>query len=142
MRFPGLDVDAAVVPVGVDGGGAMEVPVDVATVGWYRFGPAPGAPAGSAVLSGHVDDRVQGPGAFYQLVDLRPGDPVEITGADGTALGFQVVSSRSVAKEELPVDELFARTGAPRLTLITCGGEFDPAARSYRENVVVVAERA
>ena len=28
----------------------------------------------------------------------------------------------------------------PRLTLITCGGPFLPEYRSYRDNVVVVAE--
>jgi hypothetical protein len=35
--------------------------------------------------------------------------------------------------------QLFSGTGAPRLTLITCGGSFDAARRSYRENVVVTA---
>jgi hypothetical protein len=142
VRFPGLDTDAPVLAVGVDAAGEMEVPTDVATVGWYRFGPAPGSPTGSAVLSGHVDDRLQGRGAFYRLSDLEPGDPVEITRDDGTSVAFRVVDVRRVPKEQLPVDELFARAGAPRLTLVTCGGEFDDAARSYRDNVVVVAEPA
>jgi len=39
----------------------------------------------------------------------------------------------------LPTD-LFAFDGAPRLVLITCGGEFDPDAGSYDENVVVIGE--
>jgi len=30
--------------------------------------------------------------------------------------------------------------GAPRLVLITCGGRFDPVARSYEDNIVVYAE--
>jgi LPXTG-site transpeptidase (sortase) family protein len=140
VRFPGLDVDAAVVAVGVDGLGEMEVPGDVATVGWYRFGPGPGAGAGSAVLSGHVDDRVQGRGAFYRLSDLEPGDAVAVDLADGTAVDYRVTLVERIDKDELPVDRLFARDGAPRLTLVTCGGDFDRAARSYRENVVVTAE--
>ncbi len=41
-----------------------------------------------------------------------------------------------------PLDELFRRDGAPRLTLITCGGPFLPESGSYRDNVVVVAEPA
>jgi LPXTG-site transpeptidase (sortase) family protein len=118
----------------------MEVPEDVATVGWYRFGPGPGEGAGSAVLSGHVDDRVQGRGAFYRLSDLEPGDPVGVELADGTAVDYRVTLVERIAKEELPVDRLFARDGAPRLTLVTCGGDFDREARSYRENVVVTAE--
>ncbi len=44
-----------------------------------------------------------------------------------------------VDKARLPVDSLFDRRGGPRLTLVTCGGEFDQQARSYRDNVVVVA---
>uniref|UniRef100_UPI001BDBD78C class F sortase n=1 Tax=Pseudonocardia lacus TaxID=2835865 RepID=UPI001BDBD78C len=140
VRFPGLGVDAPVVAVGVDGVGEMEVPRDVATVGWYRFGP--GAGAGSAVLSGHVDDRVQGRGAFHRLSDLQPGDPVGVELADGTSLEYRVALVERIAEDDLPVDRLFARDGAPRLTLVTCGGDFDRQARSYRENVVVTAEPA
>jgi LPXTG-site transpeptidase (sortase) family protein len=140
VRFPELDVDAPVAAVGVDALGEMEVPEDVATVGWYRFGPGPGAGEGSAVLSGHVDDRIQGRGAFYQLSDLEPGDPVAVELADGTAVDYRVTVVERIDKDELPVDRLFARDGAPRLTLVTCGGDFDRQARSYRENVVVTAE--
>jgi hypothetical protein len=59
----------------VDARGEMAVPEDVRETGWYRFGPAPGSGAGSSVVSGHVDDRVQGRGAFYRLVDLAVGEP-------------------------------------------------------------------
>jgi len=34
---------------------------------------------------------------------------------------------------------LFARTGQPRLTLITCGGAFNRTTRSYDNNIVVTA---
>lgn len=139
VRLASLDVDVEVVDVGVDDRGEMEVPQDVSTVGWYRFGPGPGAAAGSSVLSGHVDDRVQGEGAFYRLSELAPGDPVEVQLADGAVVAYVVDRVRRIAKEELPVDELFARDGAPVLTLVTCGGDFDREARSYRENVVVTA---
>lgn len=139
IRLVDLDTDAAVVPVGVDEQGAMQVPEDVRTVGWYRFGPGPGGP-GSSVLSGHVDDRVQGRGAFYRLAELAEGDRVRVDLADGTELGFRVRAVERIDKSELPVDRLFAREGAPRLTLVTCGGDFDRAARQYRENVVVTAE--
>jgi LPXTG-site transpeptidase (sortase) family protein len=131
---------APVVAVGVDGRGAMAVPEDVRAVGWYRFGPRPGATSGSAVLSGHVDDRVQGRGAFAALGEVRPGDPVDVELANGTRLGYQVRTIERVPKATLPADRLFARSGPPRLTLVTCGGNFDGATRSYEENVVVTAE--
>jgi hypothetical protein len=37
------------------------------------------------------------------------------------------------------LDKYFARDGAVRLTLITCGGPFDQDTRHYRDNVVVTA---
>jgi LPXTG-site transpeptidase (sortase) family protein len=118
----------------------MEVPFDVATVGWYRFGPGPGSGSGSAVLSGHVDDREQGFGAFHRLGDLAPGDPVAVELADGgRTLTYRVESVTRIPKADLPVAEVFSRGGPPRLTLVTCGGPFDYDAHGYRDNVVVVA---
>jgi LPXTG-site transpeptidase (sortase) family protein len=139
VRLPALDVDAPVTPVGVDDRGRMDVPSDVGTVGWYRFGPGPGAATGSAVLSGHVDDRDQGYGAFHRLADLAPGDPVAVDLADGGVVSYRVDAVTRVPKGELPVGAVFARTGAPRLTLVTCGGPFDYDAHAYTQNVVVVA---
>ena len=139
VRLAALDAEATVVDVGVDGEGDMEVPEDVSTVGWYRFGPGPGSDEGSVVMSGHVDDRVQGEGTFYRLTDSAPGDAVQVELEDGTVVEYVVDEVRRIAKEELPVEELFARDGPPRLTLVTCGGDFDREARSYRENVVVTA---
>jgi LPXTG-site transpeptidase (sortase) family protein len=130
-----------VVPVGVDERGAMAVPEDVRTVGWYRYGPRPGASSGSSVLSGHVDDRVQGRGAFADLGEVEPGDPVEVELADGTRLAYRVRTIERIAKDQLAVDRLFTRSGPPRITLVTCGGDFDRTTRTYEENVVVTAER-
>ena len=42
LRIPSLGIDAPVRAVGVDADGEMEVPA-ATDVGWYRFGPAPGA---------------------------------------------------------------------------------------------------
>jgi hypothetical protein len=69
LTVPALGVDAPLDPVGVAPDGQMALPDDVDRVGWYRFGPAPGA-AGSAVLAGHVDDAEQGLGALAALRDV------------------------------------------------------------------------
>ncbi len=42
-------------------------------------------------------------------------------------------------KEELPLDAIFSKEGPPVLTLITCGGGFDPGVARYDSNVVVYA---
>lgn len=137
VRIPALGIDAPVTALGVAASGEMDVPRDAQTVAWYEYGPSPGQ-EGSAVLAAHVDyDGVRG--AFFDLAQLDAGDQVTVELADGRAWTFAVEERASVAKEVLPIDELFRRDGPPVLTLITCGGEFDAATRSYRSNVVVRA---
>lgn len=137
LRIPALGVDAPVRALGVAPTGEMEVPADASTVAWYEYGPGPGQP-GSAVLAAHVDydgDR----GVFFGLAGLTAGTEVLVELASGRPLRFVVSERASIAKVALPIDELFRRDGDPVLTLITCGGEYDAAARSYRSNVVVRA---
>jgi sortase (surface protein transpeptidase) len=142
LRVPRIGTDAVVVPVGVDERNEMAVPVDVRTVGWYRFGPEPGAAAGSSVLAGHVDDRLQGRGAFHRLRELVDGDVVQVELAGGRVLDHRVRNVVVVGKDELPVEQIFDRRGPPRLVLITCGGDFDEDAGRYPDNVAVTAEPA
>jgi sortase (surface protein transpeptidase) len=137
LLIPTVGVRAAIVPVGVEPGGAMEIPEDVATVGWYRFGSSPGRP-GSALLVGHVDSRVYGPGVFFRLSELDPGDVVRVHVTKRRWESFEVVSRNLVPKEQLPA-AIFARRGDAVLTLITCGGGFDQAAGRYTHNVVISA---
>ena len=139
LRIDALGVDTSIVPVGVDDDGAMAVPEDVATAGWYRFGPAPGAVAGSAVLAGHVDSRQQGIGVFHALWSIEPGTLIHVDRAGAPSLTYRVVSRESFTKSELPLTAVFGTGGAARLTLVTCGGAFDQGARSYLDNVVVTA---
>jgi hypothetical protein len=139
VRIDRLHVAAIVVPTGVDATGAFAVPAGVDTVGWYRFGPGLGAPAGSMVIAGHVDSATQGAGAFAPLRHLRPGDRVEVTGSDGRDAVFTVVGREEHAKSTIDLDRYFATTGAPRLTLITCGGPFNRTTGHYRDNIVVTA---
>ena len=136
----GVGVDAPVDPVGVTGDGLMQLPDDVRRVGWYRFGPAPGQPEGTVVLAGHVDAWDQGLGALGRLRGVAPGQVVEVDDSAGGVTRWQVVTRRLVGKEALPLAALFARAGPPRLVLLTCGGPFDARLRSYRDNLVVVAE--
>lgn len=137
LRIPALGVNAPIIPVGVEPKGNMEVPEDVATAGWYRYGPLPGS-RGSAMVIGHVDSRIQGPGVFFGLSTLRLGERIGVRITGGSTQFFVVEARRFFAKDELPED-LFARDGPPRLTLVTCGGGFDERTRSYSHNVIVYA---
>ncbi|MEU8819212.1 class F sortase [Actinoplanes sp. NPDC048796] len=140
LRVPALDLDARVDAVGIDKAtGDFAVPPSVDRVGWYRYGPGFSATAGSIVVAGHVDSAAEGKGAFFRLGSLKPGDAVTLTGADGKDRTFEVVARERYRKTAIPLAKYFARDGAPRLTLITCGGPFDPETRHYRDNVVVTA---
>ena len=140
VRVPTAGIDAALTGVGLDAGGALAVPADGATAGWYADGPAPGAP-GPAVLTGHVDGG-GAPAVFARLDDLRIGDPVLVDREDGTTLAFVVSRVDRVPKAAFPTASVYGPTSGPELRLITCGGAFDRAAGRYVDNVVVWARTA
>lgn len=140
LRIPAIDVTATVNPVGVDARtDEFDVPPSVDEIGWYRYGPGLEADRGSVVIAGHVDSADQGRGAFFRLRELDRGDTLTATGSDGRERRYRVVAREEYAKTAIPLDRYFARDGRPRLTLITCGGPFDPRTRHYRDNVVVTA---
>ncbi|MFB6556634.1 class F sortase [Streptomyces sp. NPDC056405] len=134
-----MGLDARVRPVGVTERGDMTIPDDPAVAGWYRYGPVPGSPQGSAVLVGHVDSETGALGEFAALYEIRRGDRVEVRRAEAAPVAYRVVSRATVPKDELP-PSVFRRTGDPVLTLITCAPPFDPEAGGYRANLVVTAE--
>ncbi len=139
LRILRLGVDARVTPVGVQPDGALDIPADPAVLGWWSGSARPGAADGSVVVDGHVDSARAGPGAFFRLRELRPGDAVEVGAGDGRVLPYVVTARRQYAKSALPAAEVFGPTPSPRLVLITCGGRFDSGRRHYADNVVVYA---
>ncbi|SDS38394.1 class F sortase [Agrococcus carbonis] len=139
VRVPSVDLALEVVPVGVRDDGQMDVPELVGELGWYRYGPAPGADAGSAVLAAHVDSDI-GAAPMAAVLGAEAGDPVEVTTASGEVLRFRITSVEQIAKAELPLASLFARDGEHVVRLVTCGGEWDAAAGAYEDNIVVTAE--
>ena len=141
LKVPALKLDATVAAVGVNTEtDEFDVPPSVDRVGWYRYGPGLTAKAGSIVVAGHVDSADQGKGAFFKLSSLEPGDTMSLAGPDGEDREFEVVARERYSKTKIPLDKYFARDGAPRLTLITCGGPFDAKTRHYRDNIVVTAK--
>ena len=58
---------------------------------------------------------------------------------DGSVQTWRITAVHQYAKATLPYDEVFTWAGAPRLALITCGGEFDRTERAYLDNIVAYA---
>ena len=117
--------------------GELAAPADPARAGWYAAGVVPGD-QGPAVIGGHVDSR-SGPGVFFRLRNLRPGDVVDVTRSDGRTVRFSVIGVALYPKDKFPTEAVYGPTAGPELRLVTCGGTFDRSARSYDDNVVVDA---
>jgi LPXTG-site transpeptidase (sortase) family protein len=139
VSVPAIGVTDELLELGVGADGTAEVPRDFDRVGWFTGGGRPGA-RGPTVLLGHVDSTA-GPAVFHDLRDLRPGDLVEVTVADGSVAGYEVVGTEQFAKDEFPTAAVFGATADDVLRLVTCTGAFDRGARSYVDNLVVTAVR-
>jgi hypothetical protein len=137
--IPAIDVDADVIDLGLQPDGSMEVPADFAQTGWFTPGPRPGR-VGPSVIAGHVDSR-SGPAVFFRLTELSPGDLIEVHSEHGEVVTFAVRELEQHPKDAFPTDRVYGPTSGPELRLITCGGDFDTDVRSYRDNVIVYAER-
>jgi sortase family protein len=136
LRIDAIGASASIVPVGVTHE-TTQVPVDVDTVGWYRFGARPGE-SGSTLLLAHVSSGTQGPGVFFLLRELAPGNDVVVQMRNGSSAAYRVIARRSYPKEALPT-HLFSRVGPEVLILVTCGGRYSEASGRYQDNVVVYA---
>lgn len=139
LKIPAIGVEADVFPVGEDTDGAMDLPPTPDTVAWWAPGFGTGVP-GNVVLAAHVDWGGQ-LRVFGQLDQLGPGDQVVVMDDQLRELVYQVASSRWVAAEGAPVDEIFGSSDRPELTLITCGGRYDPATRQYLDRLIVRASQ-
>lgn len=137
VLIPSIGVDTSLEALKVDGAGALEPPSRADKAGWYAKGIAPGD-AGPAVIAGHVDSKT-GPGVFFRLPELQPGAEVLVERKDGSKLTFVVNHTYSTEKTAFPTAAVYAPTPLSELRLVTCGGDFDRVAGSYRNNVIVEA---
>ncbi|MET7397093.1 class F sortase [Dactylosporangium sp. NPDC005572] len=140
LRIGALGVDTALESLTMDGAGVLASPQEYGEAGWFAQGTMPGDP-GPAVLAGHVDSRT-GPAVFYKLHELKAGDRILVLRGDapaGTWLTFSVTAVEHYAKAHFPTQRVYGPTPVPELRLITCGGAFDAARHSYRDNIVVYA---
>jgi LPXTG-site transpeptidase (sortase) family protein len=137
LRMPSIAVDTALIPLALADDGELLIPDRFDVAGWNRSGPEPGE-VGASVIAGHVDSR-SGPAVFYRLRELRAGDQVHVDRADDTTAVFTVTQLARYAKTNVPSDQVYGPVQDHQLRLITCGGEFDRARRSYRDNVIVYA---
>jgi hypothetical protein len=139
VEVPSLGIDVDVVAEGLAGDGTLALPADPGVASWYRFGPSPWSASGATVIAAHVDSFEYGLGQFARLTDAPAGTVVTVTGDDGSMATFAVAAVELLEKTAVPWASVFDRSGTPRLTLVTCGGEFDYSTGHYLSNVIVTA---
>jgi sortase (surface protein transpeptidase) len=137
VRVPRIGINSVLEKLGKAGDGTIDLPVVPAHAGWYDQGPRPGAP-GPAVIIGHVDWD-HGPAVFYRLRELKVGDEIDVDRADGSTGRFTVTRTQQIPKSDFPTDLVYAPSLETTLRLVTCGGSFNHAVHSYRDNVIVYA---
>lgn len=141
LDIPDLGVQAPVVARGLDARGALDPPPfdQPGVVGWYAAGAQPGA-AGTALMVGHVDTETR-PAVFHRISTLRPGETVRVIRDDGRVAEFTVDDVRVLTRANFDAHQAYGprEPGRAELRLITCGGTFDRASRSYTANVIVSA---
>lgn len=130
-----------IVQVGVEAGGRLEVPKSFDEVGWYVNGPKAGED-GNAILAGHFDKPTGAPAVFFYLSRLVKGDRVQIVDAEGLTHEFEVYEVGYVRLDDpTAVTQAYESSTEPILTIITCGGVWDPVAHNYNKRLLVKARR-
>jgi Sortase domain len=137
LRIATIGVDSSLMALGLRSDRTMQVPPGAFPAGWYTGGPTPGE-LGPAVIAGHVDSR--GPGVFYRLHQMRAGDLITVTRADGRKPVFRVQRVRQFPKHQFPTRLVYGNVAHPALRLITCGGSFNSQSGHYDDNIVVFAD--
>jgi len=135
LTIPAIGVHSKLIRLGITEQGTLQVPTSSTVAGWYTGSPRPGG-IGSSVIAGHIDSYL-GPGIFYRLRDMRPGERIYVRRANGSLAVFSVYAVRQYPKDHFPTGTVYGPEPDAELHLITCGGTFDYATRSYLSNVVV-----
>lgn len=131
VQIPSLQISASALAESVTSG-ALGVPGNPAGVGWWMPSPA------ELVIDGHVDMEGVGPGALYEVRNLRPGASVTVQTATGRE-HWTINGVRTYKKGNIPAGLFSDQQMTPRLLIITCGGPFDYATHHYYDNVIAYA---
>ncbi len=141
LQVDSVGVDAPI-ELGAVVDGVMLDPSGPWVVSWYEPLGKVGE-GGNVVMAGHVDYWNVGPAVFWDVRYLPAGDVITVVGEDGKNYEYAVQWTQSYLADQLTPEviqgEIVGDTGEETLTLITCGGEFDPATGEYNERWVVRA---
>jgi LPXTG-site transpeptidase (sortase) family protein len=120
--------------------GQLQVPENVQHVGWWDGSAYAGDPFGRTVIAGHVDSANGSDGFFVRLERIKQGDVVTLRAGE-RRLSYKITAVQVVARQALATDsQAFDQSGAHRLVLITCTGDYRRDRGGYESNLVVIGK--
>jgi sortase (surface protein transpeptidase) len=137
LEIPDIQLSTALIQLGKNDDGSLQVPEVYDVAGWYKFSPTPGE-VGPSVIAGHVDNYL-GPAVFFYLKDLQPGQRISVTREDKRVVNFRVDKVTLFDQQAFPTKEVYGNIDHPGLRLITCGGTYNVLTGHYSHNTVVYA---
>ena len=137
--IPSLAIRAAVESVGVVDNVRMDVPKTPSDVAWYNGGAKPGE-VGNVAIDGHFDTETGAPAIFYNLKDIKIGDPVQVIDDQNRIYVYKVIAVNSYTDSGFPFGTVFGMGNKPLLYLITCDGIWNRQEQNYSKRAVVTAE--
>lgn len=139
VEIPRIAASSSLIPLALQDSGALEdIPFDQPQqAGWYSGGSSPGEP-GTTVVVGHVRSSGR-PGVFARLQELRAGDRIRLTRADGRTVEHTVYRTQLVPQARFPTDSVYRDEGPAELRVVTCAGRYDARHRAYTDSFVVYA---
>jgi len=127
LVIPRIGVDAPFEERGMDEYGVMQDPSGREKVGWYNFMPLPNE-GKNVFLAGHLQYGGS-PAVFWNLGQLEAGDEV-IIWAGGVEFHYVIVSKEYRTKAD-SIHSVTDPVDTEVVTLMTCAGEFVPAANDF-----------
>jgi LPXTG-site transpeptidase (sortase) family protein len=141
LNIPKINVDAAIIPLGVTKNGAMDAPSGPKDVGWFKLGASPGN-IGSAVIDGHYGHWKNGGGSvFDDLNKLRNGDELYVKDDKGVTITFIVRKILTYDQNGDTAGILSSNDGKSHLNLITCEGEWNNVQKTYSNRLVIFTDK-
>ncbi len=137
LSIPSLKINAPFVEVGLNADKSLQTPDKPNEVGWFAYRPKPGD-IGPAVVVGHFD-TAKGPAVFQNLKNIKPGDNIIITRADGSTVTYRTDSVTTYSQDNFPTDAVYGNINYAGLRLITCSGTYSKKVKHYSDNLVVYA---
>ena len=139
LVIPRLFINAPIEAVGVTPNGEMATPQGLNTVAWYKEGPKPGE-IGSAVLAAHYGGPYE-IGVFRTINKLQAGDAIQLRDKHDKTLAYKVYKVATYNVADVPLQEVFNKSGDKYLNLVTCIGNWNAITSTYDQRLIVFAKQ-